>query len=150
MFTFCPRCGHIQKKNKETACPACEYELRNVPVQYLSEQGNWFKSQDARNEFIENVIKTSEVYNAELAGNREDILAKKQKLHKILIDEKVKEYNESKFTLKCPVCGNSSVSKVPKVSKIAKFTAFKCLGGAEYGVGALEKKWHCNICGYNF
>lgn len=145
MFVFCPQCGLIQKKNKVSVCPACECGLQDVPKEYLTEQGNLFKSQDARRIFTENVIKASESYNAELADRREDILAEKEKLHKISVNEKVKKYNETKAVFKCPVCSSGNLSKISNAGKIAKVTVFGVLGAGDLG-----KKWRCNSCGYKF
>ena len=145
MFKYCKKCGLIKNiKSNNSACPVCESELLNVPKEYLTPTGIMFISPSARQEF-ENIVKSSDEYDEELATQREKILSQKEDAHKKEIAQKVSEYNSKKPQKICPVCHSTSISKISNIGKVAKVTAFGILGAGDLG-----KTWRCNSCGYKF
>ena len=146
MFCYCPQCGLIQKKTEDQKnCPACDYGLNDVPDQFLVKSGNFFLSEDARKNFIETIVLQDERYNAELAAQRDAILAEKEKERRAQVDSKLQEYQQSKPVHRCPVCGSTNLTAISNVGKVAKIAVL-----GVWGAGDLGKKWRCNSCGYKF
>lgn len=144
MFVFCPQCGHIFKKGKETHCPACNYQITAVPDKYLSANGNFFISQQARQAFLEEIAANPR-YNKAFAANREHLLSSKQQQHKDSVSQKVLNYQAHVPTRKCPVCGSSNLTTISNLGKIAKISLIGI-----WGAGDLGKKWRCETCGHKF
>lgn len=144
MFHFCPQCGLISSAEKEI-CPACDYALEPVPVNYLSISGNLFSSQEARNTFVREVIESGPNFQPELAQNRDMLLAEKNEVRQQRVQELLDEYKKNRPTHKCPVCSSQNLSKISNAGKIVKIAAI-----GVWGAGDLGKKWRCNSCGYKF
>lgn len=145
MFIYCSQCGLIVKKKHKPLCPVCNNELKEVPEKYLSPGKQLFKSQEVRKSFIEEIIKTDELYNRELAENREAILKDKEAKNKKEVEEKVQEYKRSKPTCKCPVCGSTNLSHISNIGKVVKISLI-----GVWGAGDLGKQRRCNSCGHKF
>lgn len=146
MFSYCPQCGLIQKKtDAQTNCPACNYRLNDVPRSFLVKSGNFFLSEDARRSFIETVVLQDERYSAELAAQREDIIAEKEKEHRAQVNIKLQEYQNSKPVHRCPVCASTNLTAISNVGKVTKIALL-----GVWGAGDLGKKWRCNSCGCKF
>lgn len=145
MFFYCPRCGYIFKKNNQEKCPVCEFEIKQVPDKYLSASRNLFQSQNAREMFIEEVVKAEAAYDNELAKNRDSIIEEKNQKHKQDVEEKVQAYKEEKPIHKCPVCGSTNLSAISNVGKVVKISLI-----GVWGAGDLGKKRRCNSCGHKF
>ncbi|MCQ2498679.1 MAG: hypothetical protein MJ133_06800 [Lachnospiraceae bacterium] len=150
MFYYCEQCAsieNIKNANGVQKCKVCEYELKEVPSEYLMSNGSFFKSQDDRKRLLESII-SGENYNSELGDNKEAIKSEKDAIEKEAItkrNEELKAEQEAIFSLECPVCHKKSVSKISNVGKIAKVYAFGL-----YGAGDLGKTYKCNICGCKF
>ena len=145
MFVYCPKCGFIEKAARTTPCPVCSNERHIVPEKYLSKSGNLFLTQDARITFINEVIKTSPVYDQSLADRRNEIQQKQLQERDQTIARKVAEYNSTKPVHKCPVCGSTNLSAISTVGKVAKISLL-----GVWGAGDLGKKSRCNSCGHKF
>lgn len=145
MFVYCPKCGQIEKQSKNTDCVVCNTPLQNVPSQYLSASGNLFVSQQARRDFVKNVIEANENYDPALAQQRDSILQEKEEQHQQEVSEKVQAYKAAKPTWRCPVCGSSNLSAISAVGKVAKVSLL-----GVWGAGDLGKKTRCNSCGHKF
>lgn len=145
MFSYCPKCGYILKQDTKKNCPVCDDELKQVPDKYLSPSKNLFQSQEARELFIEEVIKTDLSYNNELAEKRKIILKEKEQKHYQEVEEKVQHYKNTKPTCKCPVCGSTNLSAI---SNVGKFVKISLIG--VWGAGDLGKQRRCNSCGHKF
>lgn len=145
MFVYCKKCGLITKKKKEKElCPACTIDMDIVPSEYLSASGNMFASQKSRNEF-EEIIKSSEDFDADANLNRDDIINKKESERKAEIESKVSEYNKNRVKFTCPVCHSENLSEISNLGKVVKVGVFGILGAGDIG-----KKYKCNSCGYRF
>lgn len=145
MFVYCPKCGQIEKQVKDSICPVCDTQLERVPDKYMSASGNLFLSQQARQDFIKEIIEAGENYDPLLATQRDEILQEKAIKHSQEVAEKVQEYKQSKPTWRCPVCGSSSLSAISTVGKVAKISLL-----GVWGAGDLGKKTRCNSCGHKF
>ena len=68
MFYYCAKCGNIKKVtlkgNEGVSCEVCGTPMQPVPAEYLMPNGNFFKSQDARQNFI-SAIQSSDTYDPE-------------------------------------------------------------------------------------
>lgn len=145
MFMYCSRCGLIKNmKGKEMECPACETALEAVPPKYLTVTGLMFASQAARKEF-EEMIRSSEAYDAGANLQSERLLVEKEKIRNQEIEKKVEVYKSSKQQKHCLVCHSTQISKISNIGKGAKVMAFGILGAGDIG-----KTWKCNTCGYKF
>lgn len=145
MFVYCSKCGQIEKQSKNKFCIICQTELQNVPDKYLSSSGNLFLSQQARQQFIKEIIEASTIYDTALALQRETIIQENAKKHSAEIEQKIQAYNSSKLTLRCPVCGSTSLSAISTVGKVVKISVL-----GVWGAGDLGKKRRCDSCGHKF
>ncbi len=145
MFAYCPHCGYIFKRSTEDHCPVCHYEIKDVPTDYLSPNRSFFASQAARNSFIAEVIETSPQYDQMLANRKVEILAEKQEKHQAAVAQKVKDYKNTKPSLRCPVCGSSNLSTISNLGKVVKISLI-----GVWGAGDLGKKRRCETCGHKF
>lgn len=148
MFYYCPKCADIvnikgQICEKED-CRVCGGKIELVPSEYLSGNGIFFKSQEDRERFIQN-IKSSDSYDAAIGNKKEEIKRQKEEEEQAHIEEMNRKMQEEQFEIRCPVCGKSNVKKISTVGKYAKVYAFGLLGADSLG-----KKWVCNICGAKF
>lgn len=147
MFYYCPKCGNIKNikdKSENLSCDICGQSMQEVPREYLSQSGTFFKNQNERNRLIEN-IKTGTEYNADIAEHKSEIKAQKDKERNEKIEEKNEEISQKEFHVRCPVCGSTNVSKINNFGKYAKVCAFGLLGADSLG-----KTWKCNVCGTKF
>lgn len=145
MFVFCSKCGLISKKSTFTTCPVCAMTLEIVPDAYLTASKNLFLSQEARTDFIKNVIETNPVFDKKLASSRDVILKENEVRHQKEVNQKVFQYKENRITYKCPVCGSDNLSAISTIGKVAKISLF-----GVWGAGDLGKKRYCNSCGSKF
>ena len=75
MFYYCAKCANIKKvtKGNDTVpCEVCGTPMQPVPAEYLMPNGNFFKSQDARQNFI-SAIQSSDTYDPEIGGKKEEV-----------------------------------------------------------------------------
>ena len=144
MFNYCPQCGLISG-TAEGKCPVCAFGLENVPADYLSANGNLFKSAEVKKAFVAAVIESGEMYIPELAQQRDSILAEKNKNDQERIEKLVAEYRNTKPVHKCPVCSSHNLSKISNIGKVTKIALI-----GVWGAGDLGKQWRCNSCGYKF
>ena len=145
MFIYCPKCGMIKKQAEAASCPVCGMEQLIVPEKYLSKSGNLFASQEKRSEFIKEVIENGAEYDAELAGQRDEILRQQQQKHEQDVAEKVEQYKATQPVHRCPVCGSTNLSAISTVGKVVKISLL-----GVWGAGDLGKRRHCNSCGHKF
>ena len=144
MFNYCAQCGFISS-TAVGKCPVCEFELENVPENYLSVNGNLFKSAEAKKFFVETVIESGMMYVPELAQQRDSILAEKNNNNQERIEKLVAEYRNTQPVHKCPVCSSHNLSKISNIGKVTKIALI-----GVWGAGDLGKHWRCNSCGYKF
>lgn len=148
MFYYCAKCANIENMkgecDKGRSCVICGYTLQPVPRDYLMTNGSFFKSQDVRNKFVDE-IKSQETYDVTIGSNKAQIREQKTEEQKKQIEEMNEKLKEEQFQMKCPVCGKSNVQKISAVGKYAKVYAFGLLGADNLG-----KKWKCNVCGSKF
>ena len=80
MFYYCAKCGNIKKVtlkgNEGVSCEVCGTPMQPVPAEYLMPNGNFFKSQDARQNFI-SAIQSSDTYDPEIGGKKEEVCTKR-------------------------------------------------------------------------
>lgn len=145
MFVYCTKCGQIEKQSKSAFCAICKTELQNVPNKYLSASGNLFLSQQARNQFIKEVIEPDPQYDKDLAQQRDAIAQNNAQKHAQEVAQKVQSYNDSKPIHRCPVCGSTNLSAISTVGKVAKISLL-----GVWGAGDLGKKRRCDSCGHKF
>jgi len=145
MFVYCKKCGLITKqKQAQETCPACEISMDVVPSEYLTATGTMFASQESRKAF-EELIKQNEEFDPQASLKRDNIINQKEIERKAEIEEKVAEYNQTRFKFTCPVCHSENLSKISNVGKFVKVSALGILGAGDIG-----KKYKCNACGYRF
>lgn len=148
MFYYCPKCANIKKINSKAdssiVCELCKTDMQAVPSEYLMTNGNFFKSQEARQKFITS-IQSSDTYDSEIGDNKEELKqaveAEKQK-H---IQEMNKKMAQEQFHMTCPICGSHSIQKVSTVGKYTKIGLLGILGADDLG-----KRWKCKVCGAKF
>lgn len=148
MFCYCAKCGNIKKVtlkgNEGVSCEVCGTSMQPVPVEYLMPNGNFFKSQDARQNFI-SAIQSSDTYDPEIGGKKEEVKREIEEEKQQRIQEMNQKMEQEQFHLTCPVCGSHSVQKISTVGKYAKIGAFGILGADDLG-----KRWKCKVCGAKF
>ena len=145
MFVYCAKCGQIEKQSKSILCSICKTELQNVPSKCLSASGNLFLSQQARNQFVIEVIESDPQYDKDLAQQRDAIAQNNAQKHAQEVAQKVQAYNDSKPIHRCPVCGSTNLSAISTVGKVAKISLL-----GVWGAGDLGKKRRCDSCGHKF
>ena len=148
MFYYCAKCGNIKKVtlkgNEGVSCEVCGTPMQPVPAEYLMPNGNFFKSQDARQNFI-SAIQSSDTYDPEIGGKKEEVKCEIEEEKQQRIQEMNQKMEQEQFHLTCPVCGSHSVQKISTVGKYAKIGAFGILGADDLG-----KRWKCKVCGAKF
>lgn len=148
MFYYCAKCGNIKKVtlkgNEGVSCEVCGTPMQPVPAEYLMPNGNFFKSQDARQNFI-SAIQSSDRYDPEIGGKKEEVKREIEEEKQQRIQEMNQKMEQEQFHLTCPVCGSHSVQKISTVGKYAKIGAFGILGADDLG-----KRWKCKVCGAKF
>lgn len=145
MFYYCEKCGDIKKlSNDNASCEICGTLMKPVPTEYLMPNGNFFKSQDARQSFI-SAIQLSDTYDPEIGGKKEEVKHEIEEEKQQRIQEMNQKMEQEQFHLTCPVCGSHSVQKISTVGKYAKIGAFGILGADDLG-----KRWKCKVCGAKF
>ena len=148
MFYYCAKCGNIKKVtlkgNEGVSCEVCGRPMQPVPAEYLMPNGNFFKSQDARQNFI-SAIQSSDTYDPEIGGKKEEVKREIEEEKQQRIQEMNQKMEQEQFHLTCPVCGSHSVQKISTVGKYAKIGAFGILGADDLG-----KRWKCKVCGAKF
>ena len=148
MFYYCAKCGNIKKVtlkgNEGVSCEVCGTPMQPVPAEYLMPNGTFFKSQDARQNFI-SAIQSSDTYDPEIGGKKEEVKREIEKEKQQRIQEMNQKMEQEQFHLTCPVCGSHSVQKISTVGKYAKIGAFGILGADDLG-----KRWKCKVCGAKF
>ena len=148
MFYYCAKCGNIKKVtlkgNEGVSCEVCGTPMQPVPAEYLMPNGNFFKSQDARQNFI-SAIQSSDTYDPEIGGKKEEVKREIEEEKQQRILEMNQKMEQEQFHLTCPVCGSHSVQKISTVGKYAKIGAFGILGADDLG-----KRWKCKVCGAKF
>ena len=148
MFYYCAKCGNIKKVtlkgNEGVSCEVCGTPMQPVPAEYLMPNGTFFKSQDARQNFI-SAIQSSDTYDPEIGGKKEEVKREIEEEKQQRIQEMNQKMEQEQFHLTCPVCGNHSVQKISTVGKYAKIGAFGILGADDLG-----KRWKCKVCGAKF
>ena len=147
MFYYCAKCANIKKftkGNSTETCEVCGTPMQSVPAEYLMPNGNFFKSQDARQNFI-SAIQSSDTYDPEIGGKKEEVKREIEEEKQQRIQEMNQKMEQEQFHLTCPVCGSHSVQKISTVGKYAKIGAFGILGADDLG-----KRWKCKVCGAKF
>lgn len=147
MFYYCAKCANIKKftkGNSTETCEVCGTPMQPVPAEYLMPNGNFFKSQDARQNFI-SAIQSSDTYAPEIGGKKEEVKREIEEEKQQRIQEMNQKMEQEQFHLTCPVCGSHSVQKISTVGKYAKIGAFGILGADDLG-----KRWKCKVCGAKF
>ena len=148
MFYYCAKCGNIKKVtlkgNEGVSCEVCGTPMQPVPAEYLMPYGNFFKSQDARQNFI-SAIQSSDTYDPEIGGKKEEVKREIEEEKQQRIQDMNQKMEQEQFHLTCPVCGSHSVQKISTVGKYAKIGAFGILGADDLG-----KRWKCKVCGAKF
>ena len=148
MFYYCAKCGNIKKVtlkgNEGVSCEVCGTPMQPVPAEYLMPNGNFFKSQDASQNFI-SAIQSSDTYDSEIGGKKEEVKREIEEEKQQRIQEMNQKMEQEQFHLTCPVCGSHSVQKISTVGKYAKIGAFGILGADDLG-----KRWKCKVCGAKF
>lgn len=147
MFYYCAKCANIKKvtKGNDTVpCEVCGTSMQPVPAEYLMPNGNFFKSQDARQNFI-SAIQSLDTYDPEIGGKKEEVKRGIEEEKQQRIQEMNQKMEQEQFHLTCPVCGSHSVQKISTVGKYAKIGAFGILGADDLG-----KRWKCKVCGAKF
>ena len=147
MFYYCAKCANIKKvtKGNDTVpCEVCGTSMQPVPAEYLMPNGNFFKSQDVRQNFI-SAIQSSDTYDPEIGGKKEEVKREIEEEKQQRIQEISQKMEQEQFHLTCPVCGSHSVQKISTVGKYAKIGAFGILGADDLG-----KRWKCKVCGAKF
>lgn len=147
MFYYCAKCANIKKitkANDTEPCEVCGTTMQPVPAEYLMPNGNFFKSQDVRQNFIF-AIQSSDTYDPEIGGKKEEVKRELEEEKQQRIQEMNQKMEQEQFHLTCPVCGSHSVQKISTVGKYAKIGAFGILGADDLG-----KRWKCKVCGAKF
>lgn len=148
MFYYCEKCANIKKvagkNNGMATCEVCGTAMKPVPDEYMMPNGNFFKSQEARQKFI-SVIQSSDIYDPETGGKKDEIKRAIEEEKQQHIQEMNQKLEQEQFHLTCPVCGSHSVQKISAVGKYAKIGAFGILGADDLG-----KRWKCKVCGAKF
>ena len=112
MFYYCAKCGNIKKVtlkgNEGVSCEVCGTPMQPVPAEYLMPNGNFFKSQDARQNFI-SAIQSSDTYDPEIGGKKEEVKREIEEEKQQRIQEMNQKMEQEQFHLTCPVCGSHSV-----------------------------------------
>ena len=147
MFYYCAKCANIKKITKGNgtdSCEVCGTLMQPVPAEYLMTNGNFFKSQDARQNFI-SVIQSSDTYDPEIGGKKDEVKRVIEEEKQQHIQEMNQKLEQEQFHMTCPVCGSHSVQKIFTVGKYAQIGAFGILGADDLG-----KRWKCKVCGAKF
>lgn len=148
MFCYCAKCANIKKtgeKNGENVvCEICGTPMQPVPSEYLMAGGNFFKSQEVRQNFL-SAVRAADTYDAEIGESRDEIKQTIEAEKQQHIQEMNRKLEQEQFRMTCPVCGGHSVQKISSVGKYAKIGAFGILGADDLG-----KRWKCKICGAKF
>ena len=147
MFYYCVKCANIKKitkANDTEPCEVCGTTMQPVPAEYLMPNGNFFKSQDVRQNFI-SAIQSSDTSDPEIGGKNEEVKRELEEEKQQRIQEMNQKMEQEQFQLTCPVCGSHSVQKISTVGKYAKIGAFGILGADDLG-----KRWKCKVCGAKF
>ena len=148
MFYYCAKCGNIKKVtlkgNEGVSCEVSGTPMQAGPAEQLMPNGNFFKSQDARQNFI-SAIQSSDTYDPEIGGKKEEVKREIEEEKQQRIQEMNQKMEQEQFHLTCPVCGSHSVQKISTVGKYAKIGAFGILGADDLG-----KRWKCKVCGAKF
>ena len=76
MFYYCAKCANIKKTtlkdNESVPCEVCGTLLQPVPSEYLMPNGNFFKSQEVRQNFI-SAIQSADTYDPEIGGKKDEV-----------------------------------------------------------------------------
>lgn len=148
MFYYCAKCANIKKAtlkdNESVPCEVCGTLLQPVPSEYLMPNGNFFKSQEVRQNFI-SAIQSADTYDPEIGGKKDEVKRAIEDEKRQNIEEMNRKLEQEQFHLTCPVCGSHSVQKISAVGKYAKIGALGILGADDLG-----KRWKCKVCGAKF
>lgn len=120
-------------------CDCCQSEVFPVPEQFLSSE--FSIKEDAKQQFINDYIKSSPEFDQHLFDHRDEILAKQSTEFNAKLEHGKAILEEQSRTPKCPSCGSSNISKIGVVGRAV---SFKLVGFASSKIGKTHK---CNNCG---
>ncbi|MBS5080490.1 MAG: hypothetical protein KH031_10095 [Clostridiales bacterium] len=130
---ICPRCGKISYKDINCMFCGCDLIITDVDSQQLRESISMkltMTEKKIKNQLYNKYCFSSNEYNVNMFEKREE-------------DEA--SYKSTSYSLKCPLCGSTSLSKISTVKKVAKVATFGI-----FGLGDNGKTWKCNVCGSKF
>ena len=136
---YCKICGRIYIGG--TKCDCCGAEMHPIPPEYL-DSGILLK--ETENRFIEEVVKTSPEFDADLFERRPQILADKRAKADAASAYAQSLMNKKGRGITCPYCQAKNASKISTVSKAASIGFFGLFSNK------IGKQWHCNSCNSNF
>ena len=137
-MVICPNCGQIENYNlshrADKRCFRCS-------TRYVQTDVTWIKYKD---------MIYNPPYNGALIAFREKIADRycnnasqvKEKEAQMRADTLIREQNENKVTLSCPICGKKNVNKISTLNRVASVAT---VGLAS---GKIGKQYKCTSCGH--
>ncbi len=138
MLYYCKRCGNFKQRyiNQEKKCYLCDREMYPVPAEYLDEDiDDMFKTEELKQEFIEQVIKTSPEFDQKAMDQLKENHAKYGRINARIDAEYEGRAMGNPWGVHCPYCNCTVVSRVngnqsawfTKASQVGKqFQCLKC------------------------
>lgn len=142
---YCEKCGYIGDSlfwnAEEKGCFSCHTQgtTKLVPEKYLND-GKYGINKDLKEEFIENVIKTSPNFDQSAWDRRVGYQETRKHYDEMLRNEMKEQSNVPK----CPTCSSTNIKRISGTSKVASVAMFGLLSQK------VKKTFHCNNCDYEW
>lgn len=144
MLSYCKKCGRtlLGILELETTCDVCGSHTYEVPKEYV-ENFRW-RDGDGKQALIEELVKTSPVFDQYLFDHRDEILAKQSAEFNAKIAHGKAILEKQSHQPECPTCHSKNVQRISGIER----------GASIMGLGIFSKKinksYKCNYCGYTW
>lgn len=144
MLSYCKKCGRtlLGILELETTCDVCGSQTYEVPNEYV-ENFRW-RDGDGKQALIEELVKTSPVFDQYLFDHRDEILAKQSAEFNAKIAHGKAILEKQSYQPECPTCHSKNIQRISGIER----------GASIMGLGIFSKKinksYKCNHCGYTW
>lgn len=144
MLSYCKKCGRtlLGILELETTCDVCGSQTYEVPNEYV-ENFRW-RDGDGKQALIEELVKTSPVFDQYLFDHRDEILAKQSAEFNAKIAHGKAILEKQSYQPECPTCHSKNIQRISGIER----------GASIMGLGIFSKKinksYKCKHCGYTW